>query len=113
MVKCKTLDDITYKDLWCKIGTIIDVDEKDINKLERVGAVVRLEAKPEVKVKINVIKNPIKAEEISAIKKLSKDETKEFIKNEIIPKVEKVYREDKSIKRKYSRRSTKNFERRR
>lgn len=64
MVKCKTLNDITYKNQWRKIGAIINVDSKDVEKLERIGAVQCLETIPKPEIKINVIKNPIKTEKV-------------------------------------------------
>lgn len=89
MIKCIALDNITYKDKWYKIGSPIDIDDGDINKLEKIGAIRRLGTIPEVKVKINVIKNPIKAY------KTSDDVIKEF---------EDEKEEPKKIKRKYNKR---------
>ena len=69
MIKCKARDSITYKDVFRGIGTIFDVEEKDIHKLLRQDAVINLEPIPEfiseveTKVEINVIKNPVRIEE--------------------------------------------------
>lgn len=113
MIKCKTLDNVTYKDKWYRIGSPIDVDDKDIEKLIRIGAVVNLEIIPKkkTKVKVNVIKNPIKIqtridkvfdnidEEIPIIEKLDKKKTKDFIEKEIIPVVKRKKLEKKSFRK--------------
>ncbi len=48
LVKCVTLNDITYKDKWYKIGTILFIEAKDVRNLERKGAVRRL-SKPKIR----------------------------------------------------------------
>lgn len=115
MFKTKTLDDITYHDKWYRIGSDIIVEDKDIEKLVKLGAIAGGGAGiPDKvpKVKIKVIKNPIKPqievdkmfdnlkEEIPADEKLSKVETKEFIAKEILPKIKrKDRRKGKSFKK--------------
>ena len=103
MVKAITLDCITYKDKWYAIESKIDVDEKDVYKLEKIGAIRSLEAIPEKKteVKINVIKNPIKTQK--RVEKIFDEFEDEDIK---LPSktAEKIYKENKKIKRKYNRR---------
>ena len=115
-MRCKALDDFTYKDIWRKIGSSIDVDIKDVEKLEKIGAIQCLETIPEKKVKINVIKNPIKIEkEITWETDLqSKPKKVEEIKEvKLNPKViEKIHKKNERIKRKYNRRD-KNFMKRR
>ena len=105
MYRTKTLDQILYKERHYPGGSSIEVEDKDVDKLVRLGAIpVRIESR----VEINVIKNPIKAEEkvpqeiifredntkvkeIVAIKKLNKEETREFIEKEVIPRVKRKY----------------------
>ena len=105
MFRTKTLNDITYKDKWLKVDSPIDVDDKDVEKLVRMGAIDSKGIIPETdkfasrEVKINVIKNSIKIE-------------KENEDIELPPEtIEKIHKEDKRIKRKYNRRD-KNFKQR-
>ena len=105
-MKAKTLRDILYKDKHCRIETIIDVDEKDVEKLVRIGAIQCLEAIPEPKVEINVIKNPIKVEVDKSVWDFNK-ETKVITETNITK--EQIV---KKPKRKYNKRS-KSFGKRR
>ena len=58
MYKTNTLNDITYRDQWYKIGSPINVDDKDVDKLVGLGA-IPARKHPEV----IVIKNPVEVEE--------------------------------------------------
>lgn len=81
--KCITLNDITYKDKWHKVDTIIFVEDKDVKKLVMQGAVRSLE-KPKVKL---ILHHAI--EEIKEIKEI-----------EFKPKKKRVYKRKKRIMKK-------------
>jgi len=120
MLRTKTLDDITYKDKWYRIGSDIVVEDKDVEKLVRIGAIAGQMGgiisekdfeKAKAEVKIKVIKNPVKprteedkmfdsiATEIPVAKKLNKKETKEFIEKEILPKIKRRDKRKKSFRK--------------
>ena len=66
MTRCITLNDITYKNKWYAIDTKIDVDDRDVNKLVKIGAI---KVNEPAKTKINVIENPIAEKEPKKAKK--------------------------------------------
>jgi len=91
MLKTNTLDNILYKDKHYIKGASIEVDDRDVNKLIRIGAISGEVKQPEVK--INVIRNPVEPkEEIKEVK----------LDPEVI---DKIHDENKRIKRKYTKRS--------
>ena len=91
MLKTNTLDNILYKDKHYIKGASIEVDDRDVDKLISLGAIAGELIQPEIK--INVIRNPIEPkEEIKGIK--------------LDPKIiNKIHKENKRIKRKYTKRS--------
>ena len=113
MFRTKTLNDITYKDKWYKIGSPIDVDDKDVDKLVKL---VAIPAREKTEVVINVIKNPIKVEKIvspelvemveEANTKVEKETEKEFTWET------NLQGDSGKVKRKYNRRD-KEFRKRR
>jgi len=82
MQEAITLDDIIYKDKQYKIGSKITVDNKDVRKLEKIGAIRCLKKTNVNNVEINVIKNPIKVtQEVKKNKKRKYNRrNKDFIK---------------------------------
>ena len=79
--KCITLNDILYKNKHYRIDKIIFVDDKDVRKLEKLGAVRRLE-KPKIKRVIRPVRHVIYPEdkELKEIKFSSK-KIKKFTKS--------------------------------
>ena len=117
MLKTNTLDNILYKDKHYIKGASIEVDDRDVNKLIRIGAIAGEIKQPEVK--INVIKNPVeekstiriidetpKAYGLDTIDETKKKIEKEFKEIKLDPEIiDKIHDENKRIKRKYTKRS--------
>jgi len=75
--KCITLNDILYNNKHYKINRIIFVDDKDVKKLERQGAVRRL-VRPKIKRKAYFVDKGVTEIKFSSekIKKFTKSKRK-------------------------------------
>ena len=107
MLKTNTLDNILYKDKHYIKGAGIEVDDRDVNKLIRIGAIAGEVKQPEVK--INVIRNPVEPkEEIKEVKLPSgRRDVKPVEKTTAALQVDSVKQEfpNKKMPRKYTKRS--------
>ena len=117
MFRTKTLDQILYKDRHYPGGVSINIEDKDVNKLIRQGAIdVNGFKVPEIKktkVEINVIKNPIKAEDKSDPYNLPSFEDQQKEMDDVFEKtkgkttfVDEASKVNKKTKRQYNKRGS-------
>ena len=111
MFKTKTLDCILYKERHYPSGVKIIVDDKDVNKLIKLGAIDGSGARDKkIKTATNIVKNPVKVKEVDPIEPIPEKfvditEDKEIKKVELDPEVmEEIHEKTKDVKRKYNKR---------
>jgi len=101
---CIALDSITYKDKWYNIDSEVIVDDKDVNKLIKIGA-VRRKVPIKVKKAVDVAIDSVKVIPSKYNTKVAKDEVDKMFVDSYNKEGDLIssYKE-KPNKRKYGRR---------